>query len=186
MRETFDYYIYSAMTQAVGALLALVGVFIVYRLQIQRERISLAREHLREKVCPGRICSITDVVKDAEKSIQNLNSNNGTRQTMKLIYDGLIRHLEIWKFTIIKGKFVVRILAELFTCYVILLFLNSSIYQIAKLRIFALFFAFILTSLVIINITYYISKSIHFGSPDSNPPIDTTNSSKLCSLYEEC
>ncbi len=44
LRLDYYYYIYSAMTQATGALIALVGIFIVYKLQIQRSRIEKLRE----------------------------------------------------------------------------------------------------------------------------------------------
>ena len=40
------YYIYSAMAQSTGALIALVGIFVVFRLQHQSDRIRRGREKL--------------------------------------------------------------------------------------------------------------------------------------------
>ncbi len=153
------FYVYSAMTQSMGALIALVGVFIVFRIQIQRDRIGGAFERLAQilKISPllnsrdDILKSADDVLKDGKHHLIN------RRKDVQREKDNLGRHEDILKYTIDKGKETIALVALLFMYYIIALHSKAynALFPSARLLV-----GLVLSMLIIIRLILYLRNCI--------------------------
>ena len=142
--------IYSAMTQVTGALIVLMAIFIVYRLEVQRNRISKCSEALKDAArdysdsakSPGPYhADIQKIVTGAEIALDK----KADARTVKLCYFSLKRLLADYSYTARRGIVSVLILAFLFLFYITGLYVHP---MLAFPQLY--FFGTLLTSLIVV------------------------------------
>jgi len=153
--------VYGIMTQTTGSLIALVGIFIIFRTQLQMQSIWHSEETI------AIICKrFKDKYKD--KTIDCLANNivQGTIEADSWEIERLSEQLEnkihnkkILKYTIDHGKGIVRYNSLMFIYYFILLHLNTLIkYNIWQVFYFC--FGLVFSGFLIIWILFFIPNSI--------------------------
>lgn len=126
LKIDFYYYVYSAMVQATGSLIALVGVFIIFRLQIQRDMIRDAEDNLLS----GK--GLGGTRKDLERKAEEYLSNNEATKTNSLYIfikenlQNLQLHKEIRKYAMDRGVLAIISVTSLFIYYIIILHNHHS------------------------------------------------------------
>jgi len=113
------YVIYGAMTQATGGLIALFGIFIVYKLQIQRDRLRGEREYLKRMLYPG------DDYIPLEKILAKARELAATNLSVGDLYEDLDRCVEHYHWAIRYGAIGIGITALIFIWFVLGLFLHG-------------------------------------------------------------
>ncbi len=115
------YVIYGAMTQATGGLIALFGIFIVYKLQIQRDRLRGEREYLKRMLYPD------DDYIPLEKMLAKAKELAATNLSIAELYDDLDRCVEHYHWTIRYGSIGIGITALIFIWFILGLFLHALV-----------------------------------------------------------
>ncbi len=160
MRIDSYYYIYSAMTQSMGALIALIGVFIIFRVQIQRERLKEIYAILRHLSFPD--CSrkqIDDGVKAKLEDKEKLSKVGPINKYTLQVSEDLENQKDILDYTIRQGKIAVAATSFVFIFYIIALNWNDYLY-VSILRMPVLVFGVFLAVGIVIRITLYIWNCI--------------------------
>ncbi|MCK4820381.1 hypothetical protein KA005_31745 [bacterium] len=160
------YYVYSAMVQATGALIALVGVFIIFRLQIQRDIVRDAEDNLLSNKGLGG--ARKDLERRAEEWLRNNNTNRERTTSAHIFieenFQNLRLHKSIRKYAIDKGVITIILVTFLFMYYIIVLHLNHFLVTLSPLRPFiggVIFSIFIVGYLI-----NYIIKCIVTGEKE--------------------
>lgn len=157
------YYIYSAMTQVMGALLALVGVFMIFRIQLQKEYIESHAEKIRKILLnPRDIDAYRLLIDDKETSqekkdkilIAEFEHNSKLLKT----------HEKTLENTVKKGKSTVKELAYIFIFYILILHLNALIYchPLNYLKNIVLTCSLIFVIVIIVRLISFFSYCIHY------------------------
>ena len=168
MNSTSYYYIYSALTQVTGALLALVGLFIVFRLQLQRERIRAGYNGMRLLLSPksvsqgqisGGILWKTRV--ELDKIIEDMIRKKEDERWKRIEseYNSVKKHKDILKYTREKGVRIIYEIGLIFIYYVLILHFNEKIFSVGYASIF-LYVGLILCGLVILRILNFLKRCI--------------------------
>jgi len=162
------YYIYSALTQTTGALLALVGLFIVFRLQLQRERIRAGYDGLRlllspKSVSQGQVSGgiLWKTREELDKIIEDMiNKKEDERwKRIETEYNSVKKHKDILKYTREKGVRIIYEIGLIFIYYMLILHFNEKIFSVERTTIF-LYTGLILCTVVIFRILYFLKKCI--------------------------
>jgi hypothetical protein len=158
------YYVYSAMTQAIGSLIALVGIFIIFRIQLQRERIRDSCISIANLGHWNNDFSEKEITSLAEAFITSSASKMGDIKIVKAIENELInktKQHEIMEYTIKQGEVLVIHATFLFIYYIFILHFHSCIFYSAFLRKVYFVLGITLTVLVVFRIFLFIRKSIY-------------------------
>ncbi|MFH1200815.1 MAG: hypothetical protein V1484_00595 [bacterium] len=156
-------YIYSAMTQSTGALLALVGVFIIFRIKLQEECIDSCAERIRKITFDPRSIDAYRILIDHEDTSQKEKDkilNAEVEQNMELFK----KHEKILEDTIKRGKDIVKELAFIFLFYVLILHLNEFIYfyQLNYLKNTILTLSFIFTACIVVKLVKLLLNCLQY------------------------
>lgn len=127
------FYVYSGMTQSIGALIALVGIFIVFRLELQRNRIRDCREKLVSITHVDRFLPLKDFVSEVESYISEYKP--GSRVIEGVEAGELARRykknietqIESLHHTIKYGGIGIGLMMLLFLLFVAILYLHSRL-----------------------------------------------------------
>ena len=125
------YYIYSAMAQSTGALIALVGIFIVFRLQHQSDRIRRGREKIERIIYARPLLPLKELINDAEKYINETKPGQSTiddRDRREIAIEQLFNlkwHINSFHHTIKYGFVGIGFTAGLFMMFITLLYLHK-------------------------------------------------------------
>lgn len=154
------YYIYSAMTQSMGALIALIGVFIIFRVQIQRERLKEVYAILERLSFPGQPRKqIDEGVKAKLEDKEKLSSVGPINKHVIQLCDDLVNQKNILEYTIQQGKIAVAVTSFVFIFYIIAL--NGNDYFFASiLRLPVLILGLLLAIGIVVRIALYIWNCI--------------------------
>ena len=118
--------VYSAMTEVTGGLIALFGVFIVYKLQIQRDRIKGARETLKNIFLASEFyVPLSEILEFAEQKIRELKFAPGEEKQAKVFHTNLKRYVRTYQFTVRHGAAGTGMATILFLYYICVLHLNE-------------------------------------------------------------
>lgn len=97
------FYVYSGMAQATGSLIALVGIFIVFRLELQRNSIRNCREMIVDITNVDTFLSLKDFVSEVKnyistyKNEQRIVDCHEAGELAKRYLENLERHIEnLW------------------------------------------------------------------------------------------
>lgn len=118
--------IYSTMIQVSGVLIVLVGIFVVFRTHMQRERVTQAYTDLRNNLSlPG--CTSRSALKEKalERWQEREQKNQESFLNIRQLLDGLIVQENILIFTINRGRAVVLNIGGIFLYYIVVLHLCS-------------------------------------------------------------
>jgi len=154
------YYIYSAMTQSMGALIALIGVFIIFRVQIQRERLKEIYATLRHLSFPD--CSrkqIDEGVKAKLEDKEKLSKVGPINKYTIQLSEDLENQKDILEYTIRQGKIAVAATSCVFIFYIIVLNGTDYFYN-SILRIPVFFIGLFLAIGIVVRIMLYILNCI--------------------------
>lgn len=126
------------MTQATGGLIALVGVFIIFRIQIQRQRIQPYYDYFRGIFATADEYLPKKELKRRAREYLESRNNAALYSSVKNKYDMLVKDGDILKYTVQEGREIIIKIAILFCYYVLVLHINSIIYNLLfwKLLIF--------------------------------------------------
>jgi hypothetical protein len=157
------YFVYSAMTQSVGSLIAIIGVFMIFRIQIQRERLgntyrALRRAFYGETWRPGN-----EIKGEVTKYLdENKNTDVANTKHYKLIetnFNNLGEHGDNLDYIKNEGMRTIWVGGVVFIYYILALHLNSFFYPtIYRLSVFI--FGAILSVLAIFVSIRYIFKCL--------------------------
>jgi len=147
------YYVYSAMAQVTGGLIALVGIFIVYHLQVQRERIQDASNRLREALQYGdcnsihivRYKKLLEIAAELLATTQNMNvpaSDVPKINRIRIERDNIKWHIDNLHHTVKRGAIIVFVTTLLFLWFIAGLFAHSFLLDQASYFWASLFAAF--------------------------------------------
>lgn len=168
MLSTSYYYIYSALTQVTGALLALVGLFIVFRLQLQRERIRAGYDGLRlllspKSVSEGQVSGgiLWKTRDELDKIIEEMVERKKDERWKRIEteYNSVKKHKDILKYTREKGIGIIYEIGLIFIYYVLILHFNEKIFSVRQASIF-LYAGLILCVVVILRILNFLKRCI--------------------------
>lgn len=162
------YYIYSAMTQVTGALLALVGLFIVFRLQLQRERIRAGYDGLRVLLSPksvsqgqasgGILWKTRDELDKIAEDMITKKEDEGWKR-IEVEYNSLKKHKDILKYTRGRGIGIIFEIGFIFIYYLLILHYNEKILFKRSQNIF-FYVGLILCVVVIMRILNFLRRCI--------------------------
>ena len=157
------YYIYSAMTQSTGALLALVGVFMIFRINLQKEYIDSCAERIRKITFDPRSIGAYKILidhKDTSQKEKDKILNAEVEQNMERFK----KHEKILEDTVKRGKDIVKELAFIFLFYVLILHLNEFIYshQLNYLKNIILALSLIFTTCIVVNLVKLLLNCIQY------------------------
>ncbi len=157
------YYVYSAMIQAVGALIALVSIFVIFKIQIQMQRI----KGDYEMVLP--LYKSEGEYLSTEKldiyMAQSLSNRKGCFfDFIKEINDRINKNKDILHYTRMKGRIIIFLYTFLFIYYIFAMHLNYVIFNDSVLPLIVLFVGFSLSIFTIIRTIYYLMKCLRQDS----------------------
>lgn len=148
------------MTQSMGALIALIGVFIIFRVQIQRERLKEIYVILERLSFPGYSRKeIDEGVKAKLEDKEKLSSTGPINKHVIQVCEDLVNQKNILDYTIGQGKYAVAVTSIVFIFYIIALNGNNYFYN-SILRLPVFFLGLLLAILVVILIALYIRNCI--------------------------
>lgn len=154
------YYIYSAMTQSMGALIALVGVFIIFRIQIQRGRLREIYSGLERLAFPNHSRKqIDEGVKGKLEDKENLLKVGPINRQVIQLCENLVNDREVLEYTIKQGKNTVVAISFVFIYYIVTLNVNKYLYK-SLLRLPVFYLGLFLAVGLVIRITLYILNVI--------------------------
>ena len=149
-----DYdFIYSAMTQVTGILLAIAGLFIVFKLELQRNKISSAGEVLKETLgedIQRKPHTLQEVIDSADDRIKGLEGDLKQRGKIIVLYDALKQHVETHKETVRYGINGTVEVALLFLFYVFLLHFHITLSPLLASIFY--FYSMLMTLLVVVEL----------------------------------
>jgi len=132
MNGTIDYYlIYSAMTETTSALIALVGIFLIFRIQIQRERLKDAYETLKLLIFPEASATVLkypsyNQIDDTSRDIlekQKLSEDKTRKAAIKRERHTSQKHKKLLAHTIRIGIFILVSISMLCGFFIVALYL---------------------------------------------------------------
>lgn len=144
------------MTQSMGALIALIGVFIIFRVQIQRKRLKEIYAILERLSFPD--CSrkqIDEGVKIKLENKEKLSSVGPINKQVIQLCEDLVNQKNILEYTIRQGKRAIIMTSSVFIFYIIVLNGNNYFYN-SILRLPVFFLGLFLAIGIVIRITLYI------------------------------
>ena len=152
----YYYYVYSAMTQSMGALIALVGVFIIFRIQIQRGRLKEIYAGLEYASFPMKTRKeIDEGAKEKLKQKEHLISQGPSNKQSVQLCEDLEYQKDILKYTIEQGKYTIIMTSVTFLFYIYILNANNLLFNsILQVPMFVV--GLLLSFAVVVKITKYI------------------------------
>jgi len=169
MNIEYYYYIYTAMTQTTGALIATVAIFIIFRIQIQRERIRNSYKSLANLASFNENYSQTKLDVLIKEELDKPQQDRRFDDRLSLIIEGEWKNAknqeDTINYTIQEGKKVVTQAASLFIYYIFVLHIHYFIFYNLSLLRLCLFSGLVISLLIIFKIIFFLRNSIE---PEKN------------------
>ena len=150
------------MTQAAGTLLVVTGIFIVFRLQIQKERLSETYSDLHTFYVSCNNCSKRDLRESVKEFLeQHKNDSEKSKEyyTLSRTYKNLLTHENNFRYAADKGIIAIIIAGTLFIYYISVLHHNDLILgKCCELLFFIL--GFLLSIVAVIYAVNYIIRCV--------------------------
>jgi len=163
MNINIDYYlIYSSMTETTSALIALVGIFLIFHIQLQRERLGRAYENLKQFVFLDKPPVEREYPSDAQivdKSHdlldkQNLSEEASRKEAIKREEHTTQTHKKLLTNTIKTGVFILISISLLCGFFII------SLYLPFFHNVYTLLLSLLSSLTVLSCMVYFIVKTI--------------------------
>lgn len=157
LKLDYYYYIYSAMTQAMGGLIALVGVFMIFRLNFDKKRKDEQRSVVRDTFGLHAVLLPENVLERRVEERLGEEKNEDTHHFLSEVWNIYILYRDSLEYTGKVGKWVIAGLTGLFIFYIILLH-YVGLYSFCQFP--AMFIMLIITVIVIGKMLDYILNTL--------------------------
>jgi len=154
------YTIYSTMTLATSTLIGLVGIFIIFRIQLQRDRIRQAYMDMHKLLDMEPERGSWDELHHGIRRTLEVEEENGDRKIIEHKYARLKKSEEILKYTISRGVFILAYVGLLFVLYVFILHFHNDLSFMQTHRVQVEITAFILNVIAMIMLLKYLITCI--------------------------
>lgn len=155
------YYVYGAMTQAMGALVAIVGVFMIFRIQIQRDKLGNTYYSLKSYFFnPTKWIPTEEIEKVARQFVEGKREDvdlQGQRAIRD--YGSFLRHKNDSQYITNEGIEVIKSAVGVFIYYIIVLHLNYILYEL-KSNFFVFILGLIFSICVVVYLLCYVVKCL--------------------------
>jgi len=121
------YVIYSTMTLATGSLIGLIGIFIIFRIQLQRNRIRAAYIDIHKLLNMQPEVSTWHELKTALKKTLETKEESEVKKGLNTKHESVKRSERILRYTINWGVFNLLFVGALFVIHVFILFFHNEL-----------------------------------------------------------
>lgn len=155
------FYIYSGMAQATAGLIALIGIFIVFRLELQRNRIRNCRDTIESITYVDTFLPLKTFIAEVETYISTCKEGGRTinghdsRELAQKYLENFKRHINNLHHTIKYGGIGIGLTALLFLSYAAILYWHSK-FRLPDQQLYLLWATFVGLFLTILYLIWFI------------------------------
>ncbi len=156
------YIIYSTMTLAIGSLIALVGIFIIFRIQLQRDRIRQGYMDMQKLLnLEPEVASWKDINQGLRQTLETKEeAKSNIHRAVEHKHNRVKKSENILHYTISRGVFILSAIGVLFILHVFVLYFHNEMNFMKMHRHMVFLAMFLLDALIIATLLKYLITCI--------------------------